>query len=277
MSVIFALWLRNLKAFVRNKTALIVNFIVPFFFIYVFGAIFKNDYIDNPITFMLAGIVISMVFDSALRISSSTIDDITSGFMKEVLVSPISRMNIVIGQFISSATIAMIQGFTILVLGIFIGLRVTSALTVIYIILAMIFVGLIFAGFGLFIATRAKNIQTFQAISMAITMPLTFISGAYIPLSLLPETLRYIAYFNPMTYAVNLFRTIVLEKLYLPAFELAAEGLAFTIGDFSVGTVSSILILLIFGAVFLVLSTVSFVRVDFSKMSRNKNDALEVE
>jgi ABC-2 type transport system permease protein len=277
MSVIFALWTRNLKAFLRNKTALIFNLVMPFFFIYVFGAIFKNDYIDNPITFMLAGIVIAMVFDSALRISSSTIDDITSGFMKEVLVSPISRLNIAIGQFVSSATVAMMQGFTILVLGFFIGLRITNPITVLYIILAMVFVGFIFAGFGLFIATKAKNIQTFQAISMAITMPLTFISGAYIPLSMLPETLRYIAYFNPMTYAVNLFRTIVLEKLNLPVNELVSEELAFKIGDVSFGTMHSILILLVFGAIFLVLSTVAFVRVDFSKMSRNKNDALEVE
>jgi len=277
MNVIFALWIRNLKAFLRNKTALIFNLVMPFFFIYVFGAIFKDDHIDNPITFMLAGIVIAMVFDSALRISSSTIDDITSGFMKEVLVSPISRLNIAIGQFISSATVAMMQGFTILVLGFFIGLKITSPLTAIYIILAMIFVGFVFAGFGLFIATKAKNIQTFQAISMAITMPLTFISGAYIPLSMLPEALRYIAYFNPMTYAVNLFRTIVLEKLNLPVNELVMEGLAFKIGDFSFGVISSILILLVFGIIFLVLSTTAFVRVDFSKMSRNKNDSLEVE
>jgi ABC-2 type transport system permease protein len=277
MSVIFALWKRNLKAFLRNKTALIFNLVMPFFFIYVFGAIFKNDYIDNPITFMLAGIVIAMVFDSALRISSSTIDDITSGFMKEVLVSPISRLNIAIGQFISSATVSMMQGFTILILGFFIGLKITSPLTVIYIILAMVFVGFIFAGFGLFIATKAKNIQTFQAISMAITMPLTFISGAYIPLSMLPETLRFIAYFNPMTYAVNLFRTIVLEKLHLPVNELILEGLAFKIGNFSFGTILSIIILLVFGAFFLIFSTIAFVKVDFSKLSRNKNDALEVE
>ena len=277
MNVILALWVRNLKAFLRNKTALLFNIAMPFFFIYVFGAIFKNDFIENPVTFMLAGIVIATVFDSALRTSSSTIDDITSGFMKEILVSPISRLNIVIGQFISSATVAMMQGIIILVLGFFIGLKITSPLTVIYIILAMIFVGLIFAGFGLFIATTAKNIQTFQAISMAITMPLTLISGAYIPLSMLPDTLRYVAFFNPMTYAVNIFRTIVLEKLDLSMAELVFEELAIKVGGISLGPMYSILILLVFGAIFLILSTIAFVRVDFSKMSRNKNDAIDID
>jgi ABC-2 type transport system permease protein len=160
-------------------------------------------------------------------------------------------------------------------IGLFVGLEVTSPITVIYTLAAMIFIGLIFAGFGLFLATKAKNIQTFQAISMAITMPLTFVSGAFIPVSMLPTALQYVAYFNPMTYAVNLFRTIVLERLGSPTYELVFEGMAVEIGSVTLTTPHAILILLAFGVVFLTLSTHAFLKVDFSKLSRNKADALE--
>jgi ABC-2 type transport system permease protein len=226
---------------------------------------------------MLAGIIIATVFDSSLRVSTSTINDLTSGFMKEVLVSPVSRLTIAVGQFISSATVAAVQGSIIFVVGFFIGLRVTSPLTVIFSIFAMIFVGLVFAGFGLLLATKTKNIQTFQAVSMAITMPMTFLSGAYIPLSLLNNVLTNIAYFNPMTYAVAFFRTIVLEKTNLSLTEMVNEELAFEIGKFTIVPMTSMLILLAFGTIFLILSTITFIRVDFSKMNRNISDSLDVD
>ena len=275
MKVIYALWLRNLKAFARDKTRLIFSIIFPFFFIYIFSSIFKNEFIENPVSYMLAGIIIATVFDFSLRISSSTIDDMVSGFMKEVLVSPVSRLTIAAGQFLSSATISTLQGFIILVVGFFIGFRVTSPLTILYVVLIMIFVGLVFSGFGLFIATNTKNIQTFQVVSMAITMPMTFISGAYIPFALLPQLLVYIGYFNPMTYAVALFRVVALEKAALPTENLINEELAFQIGEIVITPLISILILLVFGLLFLFLSTLSFLRTDFSRINRNKNHSIE--
>ena len=276
MRVIHALWIRNLKAFVRNKPALIFNLIFPFFFIFVFGEIFQSMYVENPLAYMLAGIIIATVFESSLRVSSSTIDDMTSGFMKEVLVSPISRLNIAVGQFISSATVATVQGIIIFVIGFFLGLQVTNPLSIVLILSVMLFVGLVFAGFGLLVATKSKNIQTFQAVSLAITMPMTFLSGAYLPFSMLPDQLRWVGYFNPLTYAVSLFRAISLEKLDLPIAELVQEDLAFEIGRITIGPLESFGILIVFGVAFLTLSTLAFMRVDFSKMNRNKNDSMEL-
>jgi ABC-2 type transport system permease protein len=226
---------------------------------------------------MLAGIIITTVFDSSLRMASSTIDDMTSGFMKEVIVSPVSRLTIAIGQFFAAATVSAFQGLIIFLAGFIIGLRVTTPLTVVYAILIMMFVGLIFAGFGLFIATVSKNIQTFQAVTMAITMPMTFMSGAYIPLSMLPDILKWVGYFNPMTYAVNLFRAVTLEKLDLTTEQLVNEGLALEIGSFTVTPIMSLAILAIFGMVFLALSTRAFVKLDFSRMNRNKDDSIAGE
>ncbi len=91
MNTIFELWKRGMKAFIRNKTGLIFSLVFPFFFVYVFGAIFKNDAIENPTAYMLSGVIITTVFESSLNLASSTVDDMVSGFMKEVLVSPAKR------------------------------------------------------------------------------------------------------------------------------------------------------------------------------------------
>lgn len=273
MNTVFALWIRGLKAFVRNRTGLIFSLVFPFFFVYVFGAIFKTDFIENPIAYMLSGVIITTVFESSLNLASSTVDDMVSGFMKEVLVSPAKRIAVAAGQLLSAATVSTVQGILVLTIGLFVGIKFTTWTTPLFVICAMISVGLVFSGVGLFLATKVRNGQTFQIVKTAITMPLTFISGAYIPLELLPDSLRYVAYFNPMTYATAFFRMIVLEKTDLSADELVREGLAIDINGFIVTPVMSFVIIITIGLVFLFLSTNSFVKTDFSRVNRSANDA----
>ena len=260
-----ALWMRNLKVFARNKPALFFSLAVPFFFVFVFSRIFGSAQV------MLAGIIVANVFDVSLRISSNTIDDIAGGFMKEALVSPAPRVAVALGQFASAATVGTAQSFLIYLIGFFMGLRPASPLTAVAAVLSMAFVGFVFSGFGLFIASKAKNMQTFQAVSMAITMPMTFLSGAYIPLSSLPAPLQWVGRFNPMTYAVHFFRNLVMDARDERAEALlAAEREILVFGDFAVTPAIALLILAAFGAVFLFLSTMGFARMDFSKMSRGK-------
>lgn len=272
MNTIIALWKRGLKAFVRNKTGLIFSLIFPFFFVYVFGAIFKNDFIENPIAYMLSGVIITTVFESALNLASSTVDDMVGGFMKEVLVSPAKRIYVALGQLLSAATVATLQGILILVIGLFIGIEFHNFATPVYILITMIFIGIVFSGVGLFMATKVRNGQTFQIVKTAVTMPLTFLSGAYIPLSMLPNTLKVIAYLNPMTYATAFFRMIVLEKANLSTAELIKEGLVVDISGFIITPSMTFVIILIIGLVFLLLSTISFVKTDFSRLNRSATD-----
>jgi ABC-2 type transport system permease protein len=196
-----------------------------------------------------------------------------SGFMKEVLVSPTRRIAVAVGQLLSAATVSTLQGILILVIGFFIGIKFTTWTTPIFVLLAMIFVGLVFSGVGLFLATIVRSGQTFQIIKTAVTMPLTFLSGAYIPILMLPNALKYVAYINPMTYATALFRMIVLEKANLSTAELVKEGLAVDINGFVITPIMSFIIIIAIGLIFLVLSTNSFVRTDFSRVNRSSNDA----
>lgn len=225
---------------------------------------------SNPINYVLAGIVIIVVFQTSLNIATSTIDDIVSGYMKEVLVSPVKRIQIAAGQILASTTIATFQGILILLVGYFIGMRYTSILTPIVTVLFMIFVGIVFSAFGLFLATSVKNSTTYQIVSVAVTTPITFLCGVYVPLSLLPNGLQFLAIFNPMTHAASLFRAISLEKMSLSNEELIAEQLAFEINHFVITPQISIIIVIGFGLLFLLLSTVAFSKVDFSRMNREK-------
>lgn len=273
MNTIFALWIRGLKAFVRNRTGLIFSLIFPFFFVFVFSSIFKTNYIENPVAYMLSGVIITTVFESALNLASTTVDDMVSGFMKEVLVSPAKRVSVAIGQMLSAATVATLQGLLILIVGLFIGIKFTSWKTPIYVLLAMICIGIVFSGVGLFMATKVRNGQTFQIIKTAVTMPLAFLSGAYIPLSMLPGSLQFFAYLNPMTYATAFFRMVTLEKTGLSITELLNEGLVVSINGFVITPFLTFVIIVGIGLVFLLLATTSFIKTDFSRLSRSATDA----
>ena len=273
MNTVYALWKRGLKAFIRNRTGLVFSLFFPFFFVYVFGAIFKTDFIEDPIAYMLSGVIIATVFESSLNLASSTVDDMVSGFMKEVLVSPARRISVAVGQLLSAATVSTVQGVLILLIGFFVGIRFTMWTTPIFVLLAMICVGLVFSGVGLYLATIVRSGQTFQIVKTAVTMPITFLSGAYIPISMLPTSLKYIAYFNPMTYATAFFRMVVLEKTNLSSAELAQEGLAIDVNGFIVTPFMSFTIIVGIGLIFLLLSTNSFIKTDFSRISRSSTDA----
>lgn len=273
MGTVFALWKKGLKVFLRNRPGLIFSLVFPFFFVYVFGAIFRNDRIENPIAYMLSGVIITTVFESSLNLASSTVDDMVSGFMKEVLVSPVKRIAVAIGQLLSAATVSTLQGILILIIGLFIGIRFTTWTTALLVLLAMVCVGLVFSGVGLFLATTVRNGQAFQIIKTAVTLPLTFTSGAYIPIEMLPDALKYVAYANPMTYATAFFRMIALEKTNLSTEELVKEGLAININGFIVTPFLSFIIIIVIGLIFLMLSTNSFIKTDFSRMNRSSSDA----
>ena len=268
MRTITALWLRNIRGFVRDRVKLITSLVIPFFFLYVFSSIFKTDQVEDPTAFLLAGNTVATVFQTSLNIATSTIDDTVSGFMKEVLVSPTSRLQVALGQILSAATIATAQGVLILIIGFFTGLRFDHWQTIFYVVAALILIGLVFSGLGLFLASMVKSSSTFQVVQQAVVLPFTFLSGAYIPIDFLPKVLKFVSYFNPMTYTTAFFRTIMLEKGGLTQARWLKLGLAFDFNGFIVTPWMSGIVIAAFGGLFLFLATNSFVHADFNKISR---------
>jgi len=221
--------------------------------------------LDHPMNYLVSGIIIMSVFQSALNNSMNILEDITSGVMKEILVAPIARWQIAIGHVLSAMVISVIQGLIIVVIGVFMGLTI-SFLSAIAMIALMFLVGLTFSALGLYLATLAKDSSNFQLIIMIFSFPLTFLSGAYIPTMALPDILLPIVYLNPLTYATAAFRFITLNMSGMPSAELVKAGIAFNIHGFIIMPYMSILFIGAMCSLFFVLCVNRFNTADFSNV-----------
>jgi ABC-2 type transport system permease protein len=268
MRAIQAILLRNLIKLFRDKTRFFFTLFMSGLLLFTFSFVMKSAVagLDHPMNYLISGIVIMMVFQSALNNSMNILEDISSGFMKEILVAPIARWQIAVGQVLSSTVIAVLQGILVLVLGFFLGLRLDPFHFLLMTGL-MLLVGMTFSSLGLFLAAIAKESTTFQVLITVVTMPLTFLSGAYIPTTVLPSVLRPVVYLNPLTYATSMFRYAALHMESMTTTELVKTGVAFDIHGFVIRPEHGALITLAIGVVFFALCVRQFRKADFSRVA----------
>lgn len=261
----WAIFQRNILNFSRDRMRLIFTFIMSFFFLFVFSFVMKSSMsmIKNPMNYLISGVIIMTVFQQALNNSTSILEDISNGFMKEIIVSPISRWQISVGQIMSSSVIAVVQGIIVLVGGLFIGLRM-DPVTFAEMIGIMTVVGITFGSMGLFLATLARGSSTFQIMTTVLVMPLTFLSGAYIPTGIMPKFLLPVVYINPLTYVTSIFRYVTMKMWNIPTPQLVREGVAFNVHGFIISPQLGFLFVILIGFLFFALSVRKFNRADFS-------------
>ncbi len=267
MRGIKAILKRNLTNFIRNKLQLAFSIFMPVFFLFIFSFVMKSTAtgVAQPLNYLISGIIIMTVFQSALSNSTSIIEDMSMGFMKEIIVSPVPRWQLSIGQVLSSAIIAIIQGLLVIILGMFMGLKL-DALQFLEMFGVMAAVGITFSSLGLFLASLAKSSATFQVMIMVFTMPLTFLSGAYIPTTVMPRLLQPLVYINPLTYTTSIFRYITLKMGSMTTAALVKSGVAFDINGFIIKPYMGFLIILAMGLLFFALCVYQFNRADFSNV-----------
>lgn len=258
---------RNLMNFVRDKVRFGLSIFMSVFFLFIFSFVMKSSTIGvaQPLNYLISGIIIMTVFQSALSNSTNIIEDISIGFMKEIIVSPISRYQISIGQVLSSAIVAIIQGLLVIVIALFMGLHI-NVVQFVEMLGVMTAVGLTFSSIGLYLATIAKNSTTFQVMIMVFTMPLTFLSGAYIPTTMMPAILKPIVYINPLTYTTAIFRYISLNMGSMSSKALLKAGVAFDINGFIIRPYMGLIIILAMFMIFFVLCVKQFNKADFSNV-----------
>lgn len=258
---------RNLLNFVRDKGRLLGTLFMAFAFLFIFSFVMKSSLsgVKQPMNYLISGIIIMTVFQASLSNSTDILTDIASGFMKEILVAPISRAQISVGQILSSSAVAILQGVLISVISLLMGLRM-DALHFAEMLGIMAVAGLTFGSIGLFLATIARNSAAFQIVTMVIVMPLTFLSGAYIPTTMMPAFLRPVIYLNPLTYLTSIFRYITLELDGTPAAELVRQGIAYNIHGFVVTPPLGLCIVVLIGLVFFGLCVHKFNKADFSSV-----------
>lgn len=267
MNAVLTITGRNLLNFIRDKGRLLGTLIMSLFFLFVFSFVMKSTIngLAQPMNYLISGVIIMTVFQASLNNSSDILSDIASGFMKEIMVAPISRVEIAAGQILSSSVIAIFQGVLISVLGLFMGLKL-DALHFLAMLGIMAVAGVTFGSIGLFLATIARNSSAFQIIITIVVMPFTFLSGAYIPTTVMPFFLKPIVYLNPLTYITSIFRYITLKLDGTAPAKLVKLGVAFNIHGFILTPIFGFFIIIAIGLIFLALCVWKFNKADFSSV-----------
>ncbi|HEY4963740.1 MAG TPA: ABC transporter permease [Candidatus Saccharimonadales bacterium] len=214
MKVIYFLWLRQLKRYIRSKSRIVGSVGQPLLFLlalgFGLGAAFKHAGQGNYLEFLVPGIMVQTVLFSAMFFGAMIIFDRQFGFLKETMVAPVSRFKIMIGGALGGATTATIQGTLVLLISFALGFRVYNYALIPVAIGIMAIMAIAIACFSSAFGSFVQDMQGFQAINQFLVFPLYFLSGALYPLNNVPTWLKYISEINPISYGVDAMRWVLI-------------------------------------------------------------------
>ncbi|ABN56260.1 MULTISPECIES: ABC transporter permease [Methanoculleus] len=208
MDIVYTIWLRNVKRYLRSKSRIVGSLGMPLFFMLVLG-FGLNSIVSIPgveegyLEFIIPGIVAMSVLFTSVFSGIQIIWDKQFGFLKETLVAPVSRLEIMIGQTLGGATTAVIQGLILMVFALFIGLQPAGISGFLVAVGFMALIGVTFTAFGIAIASRMEDMHGFQLIMNFVIFPIFGLSGALFPINSLPDWLRPLTLADPLTYGVE--------------------------------------------------------------------------
>lgn len=215
MSTIYILWLRQLKRYFRSRARIIGSLGQPLLFLlalgFGFGPIYQKAGGGNYIQFIAPGIIAMGILFTAIFSGIEIIWDRQFGFLKETLVAPVSRTNIMIGRTLGGATVATLQGIIVFALALLTGFRPTNIVFLPLAFLFMFLIAVLFTAIGTAIASLLDDMQGFQLIMNFVVMPIFFLSGALFPLQGLPSAISIVASLDPLTYGVDGMRGALLN------------------------------------------------------------------
>ena len=207
MTVIYILWLREVKRYVRSRPQIIASLAQPLLYLLVLGfglgPVFERAGQGSYIQFVGPGVVGMGILFTSIFSGIGLLWDRQFGFLKETLVAPVPRLQIMAGRTLGGATIAMIQGMLVLAVCMIAGFRPQSLLGVPMALVFMALTAIVFAALGTAIGSALKDMQGFQLIMNFLVMPLFFLSGALFPLAGLPRGLAVVTKLDPLTYGID--------------------------------------------------------------------------
>lgn len=229
LKTFYTIWLRDLIRFSRNRGRIIASMATPLLFLFVFGAGLGPAM--SPMAggnlsfeqFMFPGIIAMTVLFTAVFAAVSIVWDREFGFLKEVMVAPVSRRAVALGKVAGGSTLAMLQGLLILVLAPLLGISVTFEQAV-YLLLLMLLLAAVMSALGILVAARQRSTEGFHVIMNFIMLPMLFLSGAFFPLTGVPVWMEALANVNPVSYGVDPMRQVALRgsvpEMFLDAMRL---------------------------------------------------------
>jgi ABC-2 type transport system permease protein len=257
-------WRREIIRFWGDRTRMIAMLVQPILFIFVLGnglAGMTSMAIPgfNFKTFIFPGVLATSTLFTAMFAAVSVVWDREFGFLREMMVAPVSRTSIIVGKAIGGSTVATAQGALVIALAPFVGVPLSVRLVVVLLIEVFI-ISFAITSFGLVIAARVTQMQAVMGIMQMIMLPLTFLSGALYPLVGLPTWLSILVHLNPLTYGVHAVRVTVFASLHIPPAALASVNTALTIGSWEVPVIACLGLVAGIGAVLLAVAATEFSR-----------------
>jgi len=230
-------WQREMIRFGRDRSRIVSSLAQPVLFLFVLGTglsslIASNGDVDFR-TFLFPGVLATSVLFTAAFSGISMVWDRVYGFLRELLVAPVSTTAILTGKCLGGATVATLQSLIILALAPLVGVPYNLVMMVKLVGLLFLMAFMICA-LGLFLSARVKQVQSAMPLVQLTITPLMFLSGSLFPLSNLPGWLHVATILNPMTYAVEPIRSTVFDHLDLSSAARATFDPGITWGGWQV-------------------------------------------
>ena len=248
---VYIIWYRDLVRFWHDKMRMVGSLAMPFLFLFVFSqglsaslGLFGGE--TDFTKFMFPGVIGMAVLVGSFMGGVSVVWDREFGFLKEVLVAPISRVSVAVGKTLGAATIAMFQGGIILAFAPLVGVSFSSG-TAVTLAFLMFLLAVSMGAFGVLLATRIRTMEAFQAVTQMLMFPMVFLSGVFFPLQGIPAWMNVLVKINPATYAIVPIRQVVLGAPPDSAFGISLFGHTMTMWN-------NVAVLMVFGVAMIFLA-----------------------
>ena len=252
---IYTIWYREILRFRYDKARMFTSLVFPVLFLFVFGTGLRGSIgllgggVDF-IQFMFPGIIGMSVLVGSFMTGVSVVWDREFGFLKEVLVAPISRVAVALGKTLGSATVATIQGLIIMIFAPVVGISL-SAVTILSLLPLMLLLAASMGSLGILLASRIRSMEAFQAAMQMLMFPMAFLSGVFFPMQGLPSWMNVLVKINPATYGIAPIRQVVLGTSPDSPFAISLFGHTMSIWE-------NVAVLTVFGIIMTILAMWSF-------------------
>ena len=216
LQVVRVIWLREVLIYVRDRPRMISAFVMPIMMLVMFGEGLGNSIATLPggigyRQFIFPGMVAMIVLMNSVFSGVSIVTDRQFGFLREILVAPVSRTAICFGKITGGATISLVNGMVMFVIAPFLGIDLTFEI-VVKLIGLIALVSFMLTGLGVALGSRLRSVESFQMLSQVVIMPAMFLSGIFFPINNVPLWMDVLVKLNPVTYAVAPIREIALSE-----------------------------------------------------------------
>jgi len=243
-TAVYVLWRREMIRYFRAKSRIVGSLAMPVFFLAFLGLGFRRMPVPGMgggtgyIGFLAPGIIgMTLLFSSSMQ-GMSVLWDREFGFLKEIMVAPVSRVSLVLGRIAGGTTTSMLQGLLIFGASLLLGFRLPGAGALAFGLVFMLLIAFTFIGLGLVFASRMKDMQGFSVVMNFVIFPFFFLSGALTPLDGFPWVIRALSYADPLTYGIDGLRAVMIGTSTLPAVVDLAVMTGFALIMLFLGTYS---------------------------------------